>query len=199
VRGIISTRRSPIRLKIREFLKARIGAGAAETLVQVNGWLQLIQAEKTHNRAKRTRMHRHLVEQIAEDLTAKASGIERRLLSQSLQEAMYYATRIEANITHEDFNSRLSLYLHRWGEGSFLRRFLSLFFFNFIRFHTAESLRGLAETTAEFEAQLEELELVCQRTVAIVWKSHEKTKNPLDLGTASQLLSEIEKRLTTGA
>jgi hypothetical protein len=115
VRGIISTRRSPIRLKIREFLKARIGAGAAETLVQVNGWLQLIQAEKTHNRAKRTRMHRHLVEQIAEDLTAKASGIERRLLSQSLQEAMYYATRIEANITHEDFNSRLSLYLHRWG------------------------------------------------------------------------------------
>jgi hypothetical protein len=178
-------------LKIREFLRVEVGPGVAHTLVRVNDWLQPIEAGKTYH--ERTRVNTDVVERVAEDLITKARGIERSLLSKSLQEAIYYAVRFDPNVDYEELNSRLSRYLHRWGTASFLKRFLSLFFFNFIRFHTGESFRAFAGTS--FEANLEKIDLACQRTVSSVWKSFERAKRPLDLHAAEKLLSDIEQRL----
>jgi hypothetical protein len=103
--------------------------------------------------------------------------------------------RFETNLDYDEFNARLSQYLRRWGTRSLIRRFLSLFFSNFIRFHTGDSFRALASNPAEFEQYSEETDLICQQTVASAWKSFEKTKLPLDLRTAKKLVSDIEQRL----
>jgi hypothetical protein len=161
----------------------------------VNKWLGSIQAGRAPH-AGRTRVNTDLVEQIAADLIGgTARGTERKLLSKSLQEAMYYAVRFETNLDYNELNARLSQYLHRWGTRTFIIRFLSLFFFNFIRFHTSESLRALAKDPAEFEQFLGEIDLVCHRRVASVWRSFEKTNQPLDLRAAKKLVSDIEQRL----
>lgn len=175
-------------------LKVKAGTGAAETLVRVNKWLQT-QAGRSHQHTLRMRVNSDLVEEIAAELVGKTRGTERRVLSQSLQEAIYYAVRFETDIDFDEINARLTRYLHRWGTRSFVRRFLSLFFFNFIRVHAGEAFRASAGSSAEFEKSVEEIDLVCQQTVASVWKSFERTNRPLDLRAAKKLVSDIEQRL----
>ena len=148
---------------------------------------------KTHH--ERARVNTDVVERVAENLITKARGIDRSLLSKSLQEAIYYAIRFDPDVDYEQLNFRLSRYLRRWGIRSFIKRFLSLFSFNFIRFHTGESLRELAPTSVDLEKCLAQIDLACQRTVASAWRAFEKTKRPLDLRSAEKLVSDIEHRL----
>jgi len=137
-----------------------------------------------------------LVEEIAEDLIGtKARGTERKLLSKSLQEAIYYAVRFDPDLDHDEFYARLSRYLRRFGMGTFMRRFLSLFFFNLIRIHTSESFRAVAKDPVEFEHYLAEIDRVCRRRVVSIWKSFEKSKQPLDLRAAKKLVAHIEHSL----
>jgi hypothetical protein len=161
--------------------------------VRVNEWLSRIEAGKTYHDFEGKRVNVDVVERVAEDLIARAGGKERTLLSKSLQEAIYYAVRFDPDIDYDELNARISRYLHRWGKASFIKRFLSLFFCNFVQFHTGESFRALAD--GSFEASLEGIGLTCQRTVASVWKAFERTKRPLDLRTAEKLVSDIEQRL----
>jgi hypothetical protein len=181
------------KLKIGEFLRVEVGPGVAETLVRVSDWLKRMEGNKIDH--ERSRIRADVVERVAEDLITKARGIDRSLLSKSLQEAIYYAIRFDPNVDYEQLNFRLSRYLRRWGTRSFIKRFLSLFFFNFIRFHTGESFRELAPTSADLETCLAQIDLACQRTVASVWRSFEKTKRPLDLRAAEKLVREIDHRL----
>ena len=195
--GVISTRVSPIKSKIREFLKVNVGTETAQIILRVNDFMGSIQAGRT-SQAERTRLNHtnaDVVEQTAENLIGKVSGTERTLLSKSLQEALYYAVRFEPNLDYDEFIARVSHYLHQRGAGSFIKRFLSLFFFNFVRFHTGEILREKASTSDEFEEYLAGLDMVCQQTVTFAWKSFEKTKQPLDLQAAHKLISDIEQRL----
>jgi len=191
----ISARFSPTKLRIRELLTIEVGSGAADTLVSLNHWVNLVHEGKSYRITHRAREGAGLVEQIAEDLTSSASGTERKLLSKSLQEAIYYGVRFDTKIDFDEFNVRLSRYLHRWGIGTLIRRFLCLFFFNFVRFHIGESLRELSGTTAEFESYSQDLERVCQRAVGPVWLSFEKTNRSLDLRAANKIMSDIEHRL----
>ena len=191
----ISPRVSPIKLKIREFLTANAGLSIAPTLVRLSEWLASIQAGTLEKPSARRLANGDPTKRIAESLIANASATERRLLSKSLREALYYSVGFDGNITGTEFRTRLSRYLIRRGAPAFIRRFLSLFFFNFVLFETSESFRGLARNLQDFERDLEDLDRVCHQTVTSVWKSFEKTKRPLDLRAATLLVAQIEQRL----
>ena len=192
---IISQRVSPIKLHIREFLRTSPGPSIATTLVRLNEWLASIQAKTLEKPSARRLANVNAIEQIAESLIANASRTERSLLSKSLREALYYPVGFDANIAEAQLRTRLSRYLVRWGAPAFIRRFLSLFFVNFVQFETGESFRGLARNSQGFEKYLEDLDRVCHQTVASVWKSFKKTKRPLDLPAATELVRQIEQRL----
>jgi uncharacterized protein (DUF2164 family) len=191
----ISPRVSPIKLKIREFLTASTGLSIAPTLVRLSEWLASIQAGTLEKSSPRRLANGDPTKRIAEILIANASAAERRLLSKSLEEALYYAVRFDADITEAQLITRLSQYLSRRGASAFIRRFLSLFFFNFVQYETGESFRGLARSSQAFEKHIEDLDRVCRQTVASIWKSFEKAKRPLDLPAATELVRQIEQRL----
>jgi len=181
-------------LKIQEFLTASAGLSVAPTLVRLNEWLASIQAGTLEKPARRLAKG-DPTERIAESLIANASGTERRLLSKSFQEALYYAVSFDADIAEAQLIAQLSQYLRRWGASAFIRRFLSLFFFNFVHFETGKSFRGLARSSQAFEKHIEDIDRVCHQTVASIWKSFEETKRPLDLTAATELVRQIEQRL----
>ena len=191
----ISPRVSPIKLKIREFLTASAGLSIAPTLVRLSEWLASIQAGTLEKPSARRLANGDPTKRIAESLIANASATERRLLLKSLQEALYYAVRFDADVAEAQLINRLSQYLSRRGASAFIRRFLSLFFFNFVQFETGKSFRGLVRSSQAFEKHIEDLDRVCRQTVASIWKSFEKTKRPLDLPAATALVRQIEQRL----
>jgi hypothetical protein len=182
-------------LKRQEFLTASAEQSIASTLVRLNEWLVSIQAEPLEVPSARTLANGDPTERISESLIANASGTERMLLSKSLQEALCYAVRFDADIAEAQLITRLSQYLRRWGAPAFIRRFLSLSFFNFVQFETGKSFRGLARSSQAFEKHIEDLDRVCHQTVASIWKSFEETKRPLDLTAATELVRQIEQRL----
>jgi hypothetical protein len=193
--AVVPRKVSPIKLKIRKFLRTSVGPSIAPTIVRLNEWLASIQARTLEKPIARRSGDENPIEGIAESLIANAIGTERRLLSKSLGEALYYSVGFDANVTETEFRARLSRYLIRRGAPAFNRRFLSLFFFNFIQFETSESFRRLARNSQDFERGLEDLDRVCHQTVASVWKSFQKTKRPLDLHAAILLVAQIEQRL----
>src|SRR5215813_7900801 len=136
----ISPRVSP-KLKNREFLTASAGLSIAPTLVRLSEWLASIQAGTLEKPSARRLANGDPTKRIAESLIANASATERRLLSKSLQEALYCAVRFDADIAEAQLITRLSQYLNRWGAFAFIRRFLSLFFFHFFYFETGKYFR----------------------------------------------------------
>ena len=180
-------------MKIREFLSTSPGPSIAPTLVRVDEWLTAVQAGKSLRPSDRAKGDP--VEHTGESLIAKASGPERKLLSKSLQEALYYSVGFDTEVDSVQLKTRLSQYLNRSGTHAFIRLFLSLFFFNFVRFETGESFRRLATSSKAFEEYLEDIDRACHQTVASVWKSFEKTKRPLDLTAATDLVSQVDRRL----
>jgi hypothetical protein len=179
-----------------EFLGATVGPSIAPTLVQLHKWLASIQAGRLEKpSARKAHYTDDPIEGIAESLITYTNETERRLLSKSLQEALYYSTGFEANIDYYQLKTRLSRYLLRRGAPAFIRRFLSLFFFNFVRSETGESSRRAVRSSKAFEKYVEEIDRACQQSVATVWKSFEKTRRPMDLPAAAELVSQIEQRL----
>ena len=163
--------------------------------MRLSEWLASIQAGTLEKPSARRLANGDPTKRIAESLIANASGTERRLLSTSFQEALYYAVRFDADIAEAQLIARLSQYLRRWGASAFIRRFLSLFFFNFVHFETGKSFRGLARSSQAFEKHIEDIDRVCHQTVASIWKSFEKTNRPLDLAAATEVVRQIEQRL----
>src|SRR5262245_51552452 len=183
------------KLKIQEFLTASARLSIARTVVRLNEWLASIQAGTLEEPSARKLANGDPTERIAESLIANANGTERRLLSKSLQEALYDAVRFDADIAEAQLITRISRYLRRRGASAFIRRFLSLFFFNIVQFETGKSFRGLAQSSQAFEKHLEYFDRICPQTVASIWKSFEETKRPLDLTAATELVRQIEQRL----
>ena len=193
--AVVSRKVSPIKLKIRKFLRTSVGPSVAPTIVRLNEWLASIQA-RTLEKSSAPRLGNGApIERIADSLITSGSRTERRLLSKSLQETLYYSVGFDENIPENQLRTRLSRYLMRTGAPAFTRRFLSLFFFNFVQFEAGESFRHLARNPQEFIRELEDLDRVCHQTVASVWKSFERTKRRLDSSVAAELVRQIEQRL----
>ena len=136
-----------------------------------------------------------VIESIAESLIKNASGIKRRLLSKSLQEALLYSVGFDTEIDYSEFKTRFMRYLDRQGPSSFIQRFLTLYFFNFVWFETGESFRALSCTSHSFEKDMEGVERICGRIVASTWKSFEQTHRRLGPPAARKLVQNIEQHL----
>jgi hypothetical protein len=199
--GTISRTRtiSPTEQRIREFLNAkeRMGLSTSATLVQIDRWTTSLQnggseAGRIAARAER-RAGSDLIERISECLIDGASGVERKLLSKSLQEALLYCSGFETEIDYSEFKSRFMRYLNSRGASAFIRRFLSFYFFNFVWFHTGESFRALAWTSDSFAKDISNVERICEKVVASAWKSFRRTQRDLDSSAALELIRGIEE------
>ena len=172
-----------------------MGPAASSTLVQIHRWLASIHGDGSGRSAVRRvrRSRSDVIEDVAEDLI-DATGVERKLLSKSIQETLFYCVGFEA-IDYSRFKTQLIRYVDRQGESSFMQRFLSLYFFNFVWFHTGESFRNLARTTDSFLKDMEFVERVCKKAVASKWKSFEQAHRHLDSTAAKELVRNIEQHL----
>jgi len=76
--GAVTSRMvSPIKLKIRKFLRTSAGPSIAPTIVRLNEWLASIQARTLEKPIARRLANRDPIERIAEGLIANACGTER--------------------------------------------------------------------------------------------------------------------------
>ena len=133
------------------------------------------------------------VEQIAESLIKGATGTERQLLSKSLQETLFYCVGFSIGVPYPQVRRRIKQYITRHGVDAVLQRFLALHFFNFVWFHTGDSFRALARTSAAFEKDMQMVEAFCETAVSDNWK-------PCDVSNviaARQLVRAIEDGLRT--
>jgi hypothetical protein len=74
-----------------------------------------------------------------------------------------------------------------------LQRFLSLYFFNVVWFHTADLFRGQAVTIEALEDDLKQLDRICQTAIA----SANEQIETLNGTAAEKLIRDIEQRLQT--
>jgi hypothetical protein len=178
-----------------------VGPSVSLTLVRLNEWVASVQAvgldatlqafSPEADFSKST----DVMEDIAEMLVQDAAGIERQLLSKALQETLYYRVGFDPSIPYAEFKTRFSRHLDRHAASSLMKRFLRLYFFQYVWFETGESFRALARSSSEFEKYIEGVERLCQRIVASIWSPFEKTNRPLDSDTAEALVRKIEQRL----
>jgi hypothetical protein len=181
--------------------KRRVGPALGVTLVRLNQWVASIQSGGTDRTADRIAAMSDLgrtsdlVEKIADALVGNAVGVDRRFLSKSLQEALYYCIEFETNIDYAELKSRFIRYIDRTGAAWFLRRFASLYFFHLIWFETGQSFRALSRNPDGFDKYAQDVESICHRTVGSIWRAFQKTKRPFDAAAASELVLNIEKQL----
>jgi hypothetical protein len=163
----------------------------------LNDWLASIQSDglDTARISKEREPAADLIESIAESLIRGASGIERKLLSKSLQETLFYCAGIDANIDYSRFKIQFTRHLARHGAASIIQLFLSLYVFNFVWIEVSESFRATARSTYSFEKDMEGVEAICKEAVDLVWKRFERTKRPLDLSAARELMLDIDRQL----
>jgi hypothetical protein len=126
------------------------------------------------------------IQQIAEGLIKHTTGIERQLLSKSIQETLLYGVGFHPNLTPTQIETRLRQFLERQSKADLTQAFLSLFFFNYVWFETRELFRSEALTSEAFEKDVEEVDKICQRTVVSACKQDR---------AARELIRNIEQRL----
>ena len=125
---------SPAVLRLRLFLmhKQYVSPSVVSTLRRLNRWAESIQDGRSESVLPRTlagaTKASDLIEQIAEDLTKHTTGIERQLLSKSIQETLFYSVGFRANLTASQIKTRLRQFLDRQGRACLTQRVLSLFF-----------------------------------------------------------------------
>ena len=181
--------------------KERIGLSAGPTLVRLDEWLNSIAAGKAEPALDRIASKGGngtaliIIEDIAADVIQNARGKERKLLSKSLQELLYYCSGFDPDLGYSQFKSRLFKYVRRKGTASIVKQFLALYYFNHVWFEASDSMRAMARNTAAFEKQMALVEQLCRKAVASTWKSFEPVKRPLNLRTAGELLRNIERLL----
>ena len=178
-----------------------LGSAVSLTLVRLNEWatsvlaggldatLNLTSAGVTGSLAP------ELIETIAESLIQVKGGIERDLLSKSLQETLLYCIGIDTGARYPQLKSKLTRFLNRRGTAALIQQFLSLYFFNFVWFETGESFRAVAATSSAFEEDMDSVERICEKAVASSWKAHEIAQRPLDSLAAQELFQDIAKSL----
>ena len=176
-----------------------MSASVSSTLAGIDKWATSIQVDGLDASRLAAKLDlssaSDLVQGIAESLIGTAGSIERKLLSKSLQEALFYCVGFDTEIGYPQFKTRFAKYLDREGVSSFILRFLSLYFFNFVWFETGECFRALAATSERFLRDMESVERICNKVVASTWKSFEKTQRPLNSSTAGELVRKIEQHL----
>lgn len=190
-------------LRLRQFLRGKepLEPSLGLTLVKVDAFASSILAEgieATLNRMlgrKSAKLGMDLIEQIAEKLTGHAQGIERDLLSKSVQETLFHCVGTDPDLSDSQVRSRLKRHLDDHGATDVSHRFVSLCFFNIVWFQTGESFRSAASTRDSFEKDLEDVEQTCRKIVESAWTSLNLTERPLDPSKAEELVSAIEQRL----
>jgi hypothetical protein len=193
---------SPVERKVRAYLsrgKGQVGPLAASTLVRLSDWVESIQSD-TPATARSSGLPEHgptaeFIERTATRLTKTATGMERNLLSKSLQESLFYCVGFDEEIDFTEFRARIVRHENRRGAPSILQLFLSLYFFNCLWFDIGDSFRALAGTPDSFERDMEGVEALCQKAVTTVWRPIETSKQPLELMAARQIVRDIEQHL----
>jgi hypothetical protein len=193
---------SAIEHKLRQFLKGKkAGHGSlAATLTKLHHWAISMESEsETRLPVVTGRVSAgeacDVIEKQAAAFIGGAQGIERRLLSKSLQEVLFYCAAFNTDLGDAELQRKLRLTLRREGAASISQRFLAFFLFNFVWFWAGESFRSQAGTPAEFEADMQNTERFCQRIVADSWSSAEIPPGALNLMTARRVVRIIDERL----
>ncbi len=178
------------------------GPAVSATAVQFNEWLISLksghQDPALEHLAADVTDGKDTIEQVAEFFLESRGGIERKLLSKSLQEVLYYSSGFDIDIDYDEVKSRVTRFIARRGAASLVKRFLALYFFNYVWFETSESFRAVARTPDSFEKLMAEVELKCQRAVAAAWKSFEKKARAFNRIAAAGLVQDIERILRRG-
>lgn len=188
-------------LRIREALSAKtpVGLPVGSTLVQIQNWVASLRADGLEARRIAVKAALNpgagLVENIADALIKTASGVDRKLLSKSLQEALFYCSGFDAELDYALFRTRFVRHIDRYGTSPFIQRFLSLYFFNVVWFHTSDAFQAQATTSQSFTRDMEGVERICQRVVSASWRSFEQTNRSLDSVSARKLVRNIEHAL----
>ena len=192
---------SPAEVRLRRFLKEkpRIGPSLVFTLLRVSEWAKSIQAGEAENPLRRKLTHSATgsepIQQIAENLIERASGIERDLLLKSIQELLFYCVNFETNLNLEQIKTRLKGFLDQEKRFAFMQQFLCFYVFNYVSFYTSDSFRAMSSTPQVFEQEMEQVEKICERTVASALEPYEQAESVLDPTAAEELIQKIEQRL----
>ena len=192
---------SPTELRLRQFLKTkpRVAAPVIATLLRLDEWSRSIHAGEAESPLRRKLIARATapdpIRQIAENLIEHASGIERDLLLKSVQEVLFYSVNFETGLDGGQIKTRLKQFLDHEKRSTFIRQFLSFYFFNYVWYYTGEAFRAWALTSQVFEKEMENVEKICEKTVASAFKSHEREEAVLDRNAAEELIQNVEQRL----
>ena len=192
---------SPTELRLRQFLKTkpRVAAPVIATLLRLDEWTRSIHAGEAESPLRRKLIARATapdpIRQIAENLIEHASGIERDLLLKSVQEVLFYSVNFETGLDGGQIKTRLKQFLDHEKRSTFIRQFLSFYFFNYVWYYTGEAFRAWALTSQVFEKEMENVEKICEKTVASAFKSHEREEPVLDRNAAKELIHNVEQRL----
>ena len=192
---------SPTELRLRQFLKTkpRVAPQVIATLLRLDEWTRSIHAGEAESPLRRKLIARASapdpIRQIAENLIEHANGIERDLLLKSVQEVLFYSINFETGLNSAQIKMRLKHFLDHEKRSTFIRQFLSFYFFNYVWYHTGESFRAWALTSQVFEKEMENIEKICERIVASAFKSHEREEPVLDRNAAKELIHNVEQRL----
>jgi len=169
------------------------------TLLRLDEWTRSIHAGEAESPLRRKLIARASapdpIRQIAENLIEHANGIERDLLLKSVQEVLFYSINFETGLNSAQIKMRLKHFLDHEKRSTFIRQFLSFYFFNYVWYHTGESFRAWALTSQVFEKEMENVEKICERIVASAFKSHEREEPVLDRNAAKELIHNVEQRL----
>jgi hypothetical protein len=184
---------------MRQFLKGkrRISPSVSAAIVKLDKWtgsiLSETQSELDPIRAKVILARDcDTIENIARSFVHNSKEIENQLILKSMQEALLYCVEFNLDLSYAQTRKRVKEYIVRRDRLALIRRFLSLFFFNFVWYYTSESFRALAWTSADFESEMENIETLCQQLVAAAVSA---AKDPLDSGSANTIVRDIERSL----
>ena len=184
-------------LRIRWFLrdKQRVAPFVVSTILKANAWTESIQAggsELVSRNLAASVPACDLIQRIAENLIEYATEIERQLLLKSLQEALFCCLGFDSDLTSTQINTRLKRFLDRRTKAAFIKRFLSLYFFNCVWFHSEEWFSDQSVTSQVFEKDMEELDRICKKAVVGAYEH----VDVLNESAAQELIRNIEQRLT---
>jgi hypothetical protein len=199
--GIISERRlSPTELRIRYLLrkKERVGPLLAPILLKLNEWTASIHDQISNCKPAETDAAPQAIQQIAESFTETlkiAPGAQHALVSKSLQEALFYSVDLGADLNFTLLKVRLERLVDQQNRMAFLQRFLSLYFFNYVWFHTEVSFRAQALSPQSFEEDSERVNDLCQQAVSFAFSSCTPAHFALDQPVAEELIGDIEERI----
>ena len=192
---------SPTELRLRQFLKTkpRVATPVIATLLRLDEWTRSIHAGEAESPLRRKLIARATapdpIRQIAENLIEHASGIERDLLLKSVQEVLFYSLNFETGLNGAQIKTRLKQFLDHEKRSTFIRQFLSFYFFNYVWYYTGEAFRAWALTSQVFEKEMENVEKICEKMVASAFRSHEREEAVLDRNAAKGLIHNVEQRL----